>query len=72
MVERKQYLISVRAGLSAVPDMAERLTEVEGVTVLVASAYRARVEATAEGITRIRSVLGDRCLVEEVVSRRPL
>jgi hypothetical protein len=72
MMERKRYLIAVRPGMPSIPDMAARLAEIEGITALAVSAQRARVEATAEGIARLRNLLGDRYLIEETASRRPL
>jgi uncharacterized protein YcgL (UPF0745 family) len=67
------YIVAVRRDQRhAVPeDWLERLEATEGVTVLGATSGRARIEADAEGVRRLRVGLGAYLHIEPIIEHRP-
>jgi hypothetical protein len=72
MPETKRYVIALKHGLAAVPDLHERLAAMEGVSVLGGSPHMVQVEATTEGAEKISGEFSSQYHVEEVAPRRPL
>jgi len=72
MLESKRYVVALRHGLDAIPDLHDRLAALDGVTVLGGSPRQMQVQATLEAIERIRSKISSHYHVEEVVPRAPI
>jgi len=67
-----RYVIALRQGVDAIPDLHERLAGVPGVSVLGGSPRQVQVEATPEAADRIRDEVSSHYHVEEAVPRTPL
>jgi hypothetical protein len=72
MPEMKRYVVALKQGLQALPDLHERLSSMEGVSVLGGSPRQVQVEATAEAAERITGEFSSHYYVEESVPRGPL
>jgi len=70
----KRYVIAVkRQHRHSVPtDWHHQLKQIPGVTIVGASHIVAQVDATDEGLSRLRSVLGEGYNIEEASERTPL
>jgi hypothetical protein len=73
MAER-HYVAALKKGTdnAAPQDWQERLTQIEGVSVVGATARRVQFSAPEEAAEQLRSELGDYCLIEEVAVRVPM
>ena len=71
VAEHKAYLIAIRHGrrADAPADWQERLSRIDGVTVLSASSTRARFTATPRAIEEVRANFSGFAYVEERMER---
>jgi hypothetical protein len=73
-MSEKEYVIAPKRDSAEAPpdDWHDRLAEIEGVSVRGATRRRAQFTASNETAEKVRSELGDRFHIEEVVERKPL
>ena len=65
------YIVSLRrAGINSAPiDLRQVLTETSGVRIVGMTATQAQIEATPEAISILTSLIGQWCIIEEIVPR---
>jgi hypothetical protein len=70
---RRRYAVARRRGASGTGGQAwqQRLAQTPGVVVIGATAHRAQVEATEEGIAEAAAQLGEDFLIEPLIPRDP-
>ncbi|HYI85092.1 MAG TPA: hypothetical protein VEX11_18035 [Acetobacteraceae bacterium] len=68
----RRYVMALKPGAEAMPDLKDRLARMPDVAVLGQSPRQVQVEATPEAAARLREEIASHYRLEEVTSRQPL